>query len=116
MKHMGESRMGLDLRELVVEASQALACLDAERLEDLALSCHTFNRCLEAGNPAERAAQAVVAGELVHEMAVFARVMEATRANRNVMRRLRDLYAGRLEYGQRPGPKWTIPENAYGDH
>ena len=105
-----------DLRKLIVEASQALACLDAERLEDLALSCHIFNRCLEAGNPAERAVQAGVARELVREMAVLARVMKATRANRDVMRGLRDLHAGRLEYGQRPLQKWAISENGYGDH
>jgi hypothetical protein len=33
-------------------------------------------------------------------MAVFARVMEATRANLYVMKRLRELRAGRLEYGE----------------
>ena len=31
-------------------------------------------------------------------MAAFARVLEATRANLNVMKRLRDLRTGRLEY------------------
>jgi hypothetical protein len=34
-------------------------------------------------------------------MATFARVLEATRANLNVMNRLRELRAGRLEYCQR---------------
>ena len=34
-------------------------------------------------------------------MAVFARVLEATRANLNVMNRLRELRAGRLEYSER---------------
>ncbi len=36
-------------------------------------------------------------------MAVFARVLEATRANLNVMNRLRELRAGRLEYSEAAG-------------
>ena len=34
------------LKELVVEASRALARLDADRLEELALSCQALNRDL----------------------------------------------------------------------
>ena len=33
-------------------------------------------------------------------MATFARVLDATRANLNVMNRLRELRSGRLEYGE----------------
>ena len=33
-------------------------------------------------------------------MAVFARVLEATRANLKVMKRLRELRVGRLEYSE----------------
>jgi hypothetical protein len=42
-------------------------------------------------------------------MATFARVLEATRANLNVMNRLRDLRTGRLEYTNRQmrGPLGT---------
>ena len=38
-------------------------------------------------------------------MAVFARVLEATRANLKVMNRLRELRAGRLEYGEPQAPE-----------
>jgi hypothetical protein len=49
-------------------------------------------------------------------MAVFARVLEATRANLNVMNRLRELRAGRLEYGERQMRGWTRTESGHGDN
>jgi len=49
-----------------------------------------------------RAALALECKEAKGNMAVFARVLEATRANLNVMSRLRELRAGRLEYLQGP--------------
>ncbi len=88
------------LKELVVEASQALARLDAERLEELALSCQALNRDLAEADRDARAALAVESREAVGDMAVFARVLEATRANLNVMNRLRELREGRLEYAE----------------
>ena len=45
-----------------------------------------------------RAALAPEAKEAAGDMAVFARVLEATRANLDVMNRLRELRTGRLEY------------------
>jgi hypothetical protein len=41
------------LKELVVEASRALARLDAGRLEELALSCQALNRELTPANREE---------------------------------------------------------------
>ena len=41
------------------------------------------------------------AREAQADMAVFARVLEATRANLNVMRRLREMRDRRLEYSER---------------
>lgn len=129
------------LKELVVEASRALARLDADRLEELALSCHALNRDLtdrdlthwDAG---DRAALALEAREAAGDMAVFARVLEATRANLNVMSRLRELRAGRLEYredrlefrtgspgyegrldpGSQQAPGWRRTESRHGDN
>jgi hypothetical protein len=85
-----------ELKALVVEASRALARLDADRLEELALSCKALNRDLTPANRQELACQA---REAAGDMAVFARVLEVTRANLGVMNRLRDLHAGRAEYG-----------------
>ena len=83
----------------MVEASLALARLDADRLEELALSCQALNRDLSAWSGQERAEMARQAREAAGEMAIFARVLEATRANLDVMSRLRELRDGQLEYG-----------------
>lgn len=87
-----------ELKELVVEASHALARLDATRLEELALSCQALTRARNAGDLDETTPPAQQAREAVADMAVFARVLEATRANLNVMKRLRELRTGQLEY------------------
>jgi hypothetical protein len=88
------------LKELVSEASRALARLDADRLEELALSCQALNRDLRLLDAEKREGLVCQAREAAGDMAVFARVLEATRANLNVMNRLRELRAGRLEYGR----------------
>jgi hypothetical protein len=103
LQQMNERRGHPKLKELVVEASRALARLDADRLEELALSCQALNRDLAHRDPAKgdadaRAALAVEAKEAAGDMAVFARVLEVTRANLNVMNRLRELRRGGLEY------------------
>jgi hypothetical protein len=104
-----------DLRGLLVEASQALARLDSDRLEELALSCQALNRDFAPANVADRAGFACQVREAAGEMAVFARVLEATRSNLNVMKRLRELRAGRLEYGESPARGWAETESAHGN-
>ncbi|MGD0294366.1 MAG: hypothetical protein ABSB30_10955 [Terracidiphilus sp.] len=127
MQESGERRGRPKLKELVVEASQALARLDADRLEELALSCQALNRDLvqnqTQGDAADRAALAMECKEAEGDMAVFARVLEATRANLNVMNRLRELRAGRLEYSEGPlecgGPPargWLRTESGHGNN
>jgi hypothetical protein len=100
------------LKEMVVEATHALARLDATRLEELALSCQAFNRVSQ--DPTERVARAREAGEAVRDMAVFARVLEATQANLRVMKRLQDLRTGQLEYAPQ-GPATWAKESKNGD-
>ena len=92
-----------ELRELVVEASRALARLDAEQLEELALCCQALNRDLEPASGSGRASLRRQAREAADEMAVFARVLEATRSNLEVMNRLRALRAERVEYAEPAG-------------
>ena len=121
MQEMGERGGRPKLKELVVEASRALARLDADRLEELALSCQALNRDLAQsdqahGDAADHAALALECKEAEGDMAVFARVLEATRANLNVMNRLRELRAGRLEYGEPQGRGWTRTESGHGDN
>jgi len=103
MQEMGNGRVHPELKVLVVEASRALARLDAERLEELALSCEALNRDSGPWDTERRAAMAFEARGAAGEMQVFARVLDATRANLHVMHRLRELHTGKLEYGDRPG-------------
>jgi hypothetical protein len=87
-----------ELRQIVREASRALALLDAVRLEELAIACQKLNRDLPSQPCDTSAALALQAQQASNDMAVFARVLDATRANLEVMRRLGDLREGRLEY------------------
>ncbi|HEY1160633.1 MAG TPA: hypothetical protein VGE83_08385 [Terracidiphilus sp.] len=116
MQESGARREHPGLKELVVEASRALARLDAGRLEELALSCQALTRDLARANGVERALVARQARESVGDMAVFARVLEATRANLKVMSRLRELRAGRLEYGEPQARGWARTESGHGDN
>jgi hypothetical protein len=112
-----------ELKQLVAEASRALATLDADRLEELALSCQALNRELMPRelvpvDAADASSVALVrqrvarqAREAAADMAVFDRVLDATRANLKVLRRLRDLRAGRFEYGD---PEWAATGSRHG--
>ena len=110
-----------ELKALIVEASQALARLDTMRLEELALSCQALNRRLAPGetDAGMRKGLARQSADAVADMAVFGRVLEATRANLKVMDRLRELRAGRLEYSeQRTAEGWSAAQlgGGHGDH
>jgi len=105
-----------ELKDLVREASRALACLDADRLEELVLSCEALNRDLVQANARERKALAAQARDAARDMALFGRVLEATRANLHVMSRLRDLRLGRLEYDEAQTREFGQKENVHGDN
>lgn len=113
MQEIGAGQVHPELKDLVVEASQALSRLDADRLEELVLSCQALNRELmpESAEDLKRQGR-----EAAGEMAVFARVLEATRANLNVMNRLRQLRADRLDYGEVQGREWARTESEHGDN
>jgi hypothetical protein len=105
-----------ELKALVTEACCALALLDVRRLEQLAACCEALNRRLETEEmDAEfrlkmtREAQAAAPG-----MAVFSRVLEATRANLAVMQRLREMRLGQLEYQAKP-VAWAEAQTERGD-
>jgi hypothetical protein len=113
MQEFGASRVHPELKELVVEASQALARLDADRLEELVLSCLALNRDLSPVKTEDLTRQG---REATGDLAVFARVLEATRANLNVMNRLRQLRAERLDYGEMQSRGWARKEGGHGDN
>jgi len=105
-----------ELKEMVAEASRALARLDAGRLEELALSCHALNGPLRPAIEEEKRELGRQAAEAQDDMAVFGRVLEATRANLKVMNRLRELRAGRLEYTEPQIRGWAGTESGHGEH
>lgn len=111
-----ESRVRPELKALVVEASRALARLDADRLEELALCCQALNRDLAGADGDLRHSLALQSREAAGDMAVFERVLEATRANLHVMNRLRELREGRLEYGLPRLPGWRQTESGHGNN
>jgi len=116
MQELGEHRVCPALKQLVAEASWALARLDADRLEELALSCQALNRDLPSAKPEDRVLLACQARDAAENMAVFVRVLEATRANLGVMNRLRELRGEHLEYGEAQAHGWAQPEDNHGDN
>ena len=110
MLGIGTRREHPELKQLVVEASRALARLDADRLEELALSCQALNQELTPMSRKQRETLARQSREAAGDMATFARVLEATRANLNVMNRLREQRAGRLDYGKVEERGWPGTE------
>jgi len=91
-----------------VEASHALARLDADRLEEMVASCESWSRDVKSAGLKRRAAFAVEWEEVADEMAVFAHVLEATRANLSVMDRLIEMHSRRAESveGYGLGKRW----------
>ena len=119
MSEIVERRVRPALKELVAEASHALARLDADRLEELALSCQALNREIVLLDGEGNRALAGEASEAEGDMAVFARVLEVTRANLNVMSRLRELHRDRLEYREPQiglDCSWKRTESGHGDN
>jgi aminopeptidase N len=116
LQELEGSRVRPRLKEIVVEASRALAHLDAGRLEELALSCQALNRDLVEVDSEARDAFAIECQEAVGDMAVFTRVLEATRANLHVMNRLRELREGRLEYGRPQAQPWRPAGGVHGNN
>jgi len=116
MRDLDAGQSNPALKALVAEASCALARLDSARLEELALSCDALNRGLGPMSLAEKRELARQTRDAAADMAVFARVLDATRANVKVMNRLRDLREGRLEYDEGHAPGAAGMEAGNGNH
>ncbi len=100
---------------MLAEASIALAHLDADALEEMALYCAALVRDDEAVSSALTRRDSECK-ESWREMAVFMRVLEATKANLNVMRRLREKRLARLEYGRVSSGRNLSAGSDHGDH
>jgi hypothetical protein len=88
-----------ELKNMLAEASHALAHLEADRLEEMALSCAALVRDMDQTRYDAQGPFESGSGEAMQKMAIFARVLEATRTNLNVMRGLRTKRSVQLEYG-----------------
>jgi hypothetical protein len=99
-----------ELNQLVGEASRSLVRLDADRLEELALSCQAFQRSLSTVQGDAPAMTSQAALEVRRHMATFGRVLEVTHGNLDVSRQIRNFEAGLLEYMAPASPKPVMME------
>ena len=121
-KSQAKGQAGLEMKELVREASAALARLDAERLEELARCCQALNRDLRRrqGTQGRNELATTLVAQVraaAGEFVVFTRVLEATRVNLEVMMRLKAFQQEQLEYGgQVRAHHWARPEASDGNN
>jgi hypothetical protein len=108
--------MDTSLKTLMLEASAALSRLDSARLEELALSCQALNRELPSLSRDKQMDLARQSRTTTAQMVAFKRILEATKANLDVMSRLRDLREGRLEYLVSDSCRWIRTESRHGDN
>ena len=104
------------LKDLVRDASSALARLDSVRLAELAASCEALNRELPENGGSGSADVLDEAREALREMSIFERVLDATRGNMRVIERLAELREGRVEYSERQAKGWRGEEGGSGEH
>lgn len=99
-----------DLKTLLAEASQALLRFDGPSLDEIASSTAASVRELDCGSGPLR----LNLTEIRVALAVFRRVVEATRANLDVLHKLRDREAPDLSYSLTP--RQSTLDSAYGNN
>ena len=130
MQEASNSQVQIGLKTIVADATRALACLNADRLEELAASCRALqrellipdlipddeDRRLDRGAPAHPSL-ARQSRETASEFAAFAGVLQATRANLDVMHRLQARGREGLEYAVCGVHRSvTLKETGHGDN
>ncbi len=102
-----------DLKEILGEASRALARLDANRLEDMTRRCEALV-CGSDTEPEAKRPPMLAESAMDNEITTFARVVEATRINLQVLRRLTEIEAGQLEYSFATAGRNRAKRNEHG--
>jgi hypothetical protein len=120
MREHTSSRAQDGLKAILADAVAALACLDAVRLEELAASCQVLQcgpSVLEfSDGKRDRESLAGQAQNAAKEFAAFKGVLQATRANLDVVRRLSCRERVFLEYSATAAGRGAIPEGTgHGD-
>jgi len=106
----------MTIEEIVLEASKALTSWDADRLEELALSCEALNSDLMLLTPAGRAALAVEAQRAHRHLTVLKRSVHFTRENLKVLKNLSAAHREQLEYSPGPLCDWETGEREHGNN
>ncbi len=101
------------LCDVIRDATRSLACLDAERLEELAASCRLLTRQNEQERIAPPREDAVRAQA---ELAVLGRLLVETQQNLRVLRSHTGGSQARGDYGRFILPAWIPMEAGRGDH
>lgn len=109
-----QNRKQIGWKQIAVDASRALAHIDADRLDELAQSCQALNRDLPLALQDNRDAVLREARQASSAIATFALVLDATRANLQVLYRLREVQAGGPDYGSGQTRPWAAQECSNG--
>jgi hypothetical protein len=109
MQRFEQARVHPALKDMILEAARALAQLDADRLEALAVSCQALSRDFKRESVERKVLSSEARGALV-EMGAFESVLAATKANLEVMRRARKLRDELPQYGPGAGRGWQSRE------
>ena len=104
------------LRELILETTRALAHLDADRLEALRDHCVVMERAYQSPLFRRRHDLACPAWEAQRSLRALAAILEQTRANLAVLRRLDGVRGGDAGYGPDAPYGWATLEGADGLH
>ncbi len=78
------------LKQVIEDASQALATLDTGRLEELAAACRGLNRGLQTASADSLTQFAQEAEEARPDLAILSRIVDATRENLRVLHRAQE--------------------------
>lgn len=105
----------MEWKIILADASHALTQLDAARLEEMAISCAALVRDRQEVHCDPHWRPKTVPCVTEPEIAIFTRVLEATRANLQVLHRVCARRTTQLEYGQARGLSESLVENDHGD-
>lgn len=112
---MEQDDPSMEWKIILADASHSLTQLDAARLEEMAISCAALVRERQQVHCDLHWRPTTLPRATESEMAVFTRVLEATKANLEVLRRVCERRTTQLEYGQARGLSESLVENDHGD-
>ncbi len=104
------------LHELILETTRALAHLDADRLEALRDHCVVLERAYQSPLFRRRYDLVSPVWKAQRSLCALAAILEQTRVNLAVLRRLDGVRGGDLGYGPDAPCGWAMLEGADGLH